>query len=257
MSEVKEKFLTAAKARSWNEAFWNLNGLNMFEMLRALDQLSSTLLDELLRNTTSFWSAYNIERISFAATVVRTNAIPTDVRGDLEKTGQVQDARNFIAARKKGKIETSSPATRSGQFFQTADQAAVAAIDEILPTSVANNWEYAGYIAQTTEGGFFYTQPMTIKSDQDSNSGPHSPNRVAAYHTHAGGFHDTDEEFSPRDKLKATLAKEMSYVGTPRGAILRFTPVDLLATEDQTTFPAGRVDVLRIATVLVLGKPEQ
>jgi hypothetical protein len=73
---------------------------------------------------------------------------------------------------------------------------------------------------------------------------------VGTYHTHAGAFASTDEEFSPQDKLKATLGKELAYLGTSYQRILKFTPVDLLPKNLQQLHPVGRVDILRRVYVL-------
>jgi hypothetical protein len=64
MSEVLENFIKWALARNWYNAFLNLNGLNMYEMLRGLDRLPPALLDDLLRESTNFWEAVNMPRIA-------------------------------------------------------------------------------------------------------------------------------------------------------------------------------------------------
>lgn len=256
MSAVRDQFEKAARARNWNGAFTNLNGLNMYDVLRALAGLPPSLLDELLKQATNFWYPVNMPRIAFAATVVKQRKIPDQIPGDLQETGQVQDAKFFLAGKGQGGSQTPGPATtRSGHLFPSSDEAAIAAIDEINPTSIANNWEYAGRILQNLGSMFLFTKAKTLKLDSYSDAGPKVPGyvNVGMYHTHAGGFHATDEEFSPQDKLKATLGKELSYLGTPRGKILRFIPIDLLSPEEQRTFPLGRVDTLQIANVLVLG----
>jgi hypothetical protein len=68
--------------------------------------------------------------------------------------------------------------------------------------------------------------------------------KVGSYHTHAGGFNPTDEFFSPQDKLKATLSKTQSFVGTPQGKVLKYTPVNLLPPEQQADNPTGIVEVI-------------
>jgi hypothetical protein len=260
MSEVRNNFTKAANARDWNGAFNNLNGLNMYEMLRALASLKPPLLDELLKQSTYFWESVNMSRIAFAATVVRQRKIPAQIPGNLSATGQVQDAKNFLVEQKpQGGGKTPGLAqTRAGQLFQTADEAAFAAIDEVARTSIANNWEYAGRIFQIPGGMYTFTKATTLELDADSNPGPQVPGytNVGTYHTHAGGFYATDEDFSPKDKLKATLGKELSYIGTPRGRILRFTPIDLLSTEQQQDFPTGKTDVLGVANVLIVGRSD-
>src|SRR6516225_2281014 len=96
MSVVRDNFIKAAQAHDWYGAFLNLNGLNMYEMLRALDSLPPALLDELLRESPNFWYPVNMPRIAFAATVIKHHSIPAEIPGDLATTGQVQDARNFL-----------------------------------------------------------------------------------------------------------------------------------------------------------------
>jgi len=140
-------------------------------------------------------------------------------------------------------------ATKVGTAFATADAAAIAAIEEINPTSIKNKWEYAGRI-YTRSGKFYFTRATTIKSPNNSDAGPAIPANVGTYHTHAGAFVSTDEEFSPQDMLKATLGKELAYLGTPYQRVLKFTPVDLLPKNLQLLHPLGKVDFLKRVYVL-------
>ncbi|QLE55452.1 hypothetical protein [Nostoc sp. TCL26-01] len=95
-SSVRRAFENAVKISDWRSAYLNLNGLNMYEMLRALDDLPSGRLDLLWANRLSFMSMVNMPRIDYARTVVVTRRLPKPI-GDLQKTGQVRDAANFIA----------------------------------------------------------------------------------------------------------------------------------------------------------------
>jgi hypothetical protein len=140
-------------------------------------------------------------------------------------------------------------ASKVGKEFKTADAAAIAAIEEINPTSIKNKWEYAGRL-YTRAGKFFFTRATTIRSPDNSDPGASIPTNVGIYHTHAGAFAPTDELFSPIDMLKATLGKELSYIGTPYQRILKFTPIDLLPANLQPLYPVGRVEVLRNVYVL-------
>ena len=96
-------------------------------------------------------------------------------------------------------------------MFNMANEVAIAAIELINPTSIARNIEFAGRIFQR-KGKFFFTQATTLNRSDDSYPGPKVSNvvNVGTYHTHAGGFFETDEIFSPQDKLKATLGREIS-----------------------------------------------
>lgn len=140
-------------------------------------------------------------------------------------------------------------ATKVGTAFSTADAAAIAAIEEINPTSIKKKWEYAGRL-YTRAGKFFFARASTFQSANNSEPGPIIPTNVGTYHTHAGAFASTDEDFSPQDKLKATLGKELAYLGTPYQRIIKFTPVDLLPPNMQASYPLGRVDVLKSVYVL-------
>jgi hypothetical protein len=140
-------------------------------------------------------------------------------------------------------------ASKVGLAFSTADAAAIAAIQEINPTSIAKKWEYAGRIYQRA-GKFFFTRATTLKSPDDSQAGPKITTNVGTYHTHAGAFAPTDEIFSPKDLLKATFGKEYAYLGTPYQRIIKFTPIDLLPAAEQLYYPLGKLDVLRNVYVL-------
>jgi hypothetical protein len=72
--------------------------------------------------------------------------------------------------------------------FKTADEAAVAALLEILPKSIKQLHEYGGYIYKI-DGKFYYNKPMEMTSDPDGGTypAPRPPARaklVAQIHTH-------------------------------------------------------------------------
>ncbi len=99
-SSVRRAFESAVRVSDWRSAYLNLNGLNMYEMLRVLDGLAPQTLDALWTNRTPFLSMVNIPRIDYARKVVITRVLPPPV-GDLQRTGQVRDAANFIAERSR------------------------------------------------------------------------------------------------------------------------------------------------------------
>jgi uncharacterized protein DUF4329 len=166
-------------------------------------------------------------------------------------------------AREDAKMANSPQASSlAGHAFDTADDAATAAIDEINPTSIKQNVEFAGRVFQNPKNRrFFFTHPNRGARD-DSPPGPkiHGMINVGTYHTHAGNFSETDEIFSPTDMLKASMANEYSWIGTPHQRILRFTPQGLLDKGyDYDPQINGRVDVLRNIWVLpeitIVGDP--
>jgi hypothetical protein len=134
--------------------------------------------------------------------------------------------------------------SRAGDVFLSAKGAAIAAIEEINPTSIARNIEFAGRVLERTTG-FTFVAPRTLGKKNDSDPGPKTAGSVGTYHTHSGEFEPTDEIFSPTDKLKATMGKELSFLGTPRGRILQYTPIDLLSPFEQSMNPDGLVETLK------------
>ncbi len=96
MSPLCENFIAYVVQNDWAAAFVNFNGLNMDEMLRGMAALDPDDLDELLRWKAFSASQVNMPRIEYAAEVVGTRRIPKTTPGDLQLTGQVQDARNFL-----------------------------------------------------------------------------------------------------------------------------------------------------------------
>jgi hypothetical protein len=102
MSPVAEAFLRAVLAKDWQNAFLNLNGLNMWEMLRAQAALDRDDLNELWANRGVFeraiaWGGQAMPRMEYARDVVINRRLPTTAPGDLQQTGQVGDAQNFLA----------------------------------------------------------------------------------------------------------------------------------------------------------------
>lgn len=95
-SPTRIRFEQATGNGNWQEAFLNLNGLNMFEMLRALSGLSAERRNALMGQREAFRNRVNMPRIEYALTVVQTRQLPNTAPGDLEATGQVQTAREFL-----------------------------------------------------------------------------------------------------------------------------------------------------------------
>jgi hypothetical protein len=98
-SLTRLNFVRAIANSDWRHAFLNLNGLNMFEMLRALDELSSHQRSRLTQQRQTFKGLVNIPRIDYALAVVRDGSLPGVAPGDLQVTGQVQTAQEFLVER--------------------------------------------------------------------------------------------------------------------------------------------------------------
>lgn len=133
--------------------------------------------------------------------------------------------------------------------YDTADEAGMASISFIIQKSIKELREYAGWVYQNPNNSKYY---FSIPRRGDANTSSPGPKPqgmtvIGTYHTHGGRPGQsvaTDEIFSPDDKVKATLGKQISYLGTPKGRILRYTPVDLLPHEVQAQYPTGFVEIL-------------
>jgi len=97
VSSVCRNFIDRANRRDWRNAVLNLNGLNMYEMLRSLKALDTSDIASLRTALAALGGAVNVPRIEYALTVVVSRTIPKTAPGDLQATGQVTDARNFQA----------------------------------------------------------------------------------------------------------------------------------------------------------------
>jgi predicted chitinase len=95
-SVTRAAFEQATQAGDWRSAFLNLNGLSMYEMLRALDQMPPDALSRLWASRASFTGMVHMPRIAYARWVVLVRTLPPPI-GDLAATSQVQDAADFIA----------------------------------------------------------------------------------------------------------------------------------------------------------------
>lgn len=95
-STVRQAFEFAVQHQDWENAFLNLNGLNMYEMLRSMDGLDSATLNTLWSNRYTYANRINLPRIEYAKNVVLNLVLLYSV-GDLYETGQVKDAADFIA----------------------------------------------------------------------------------------------------------------------------------------------------------------
>ena len=99
MSAMRDAFDAAARRSEWDAAYQNLNGLNMTEMLLALDSLPEAILRALHQQAHRYFGRYGVLRIEWAFRVVVAQEISRPVPGDLEQTGQVKDAEEFLRAK--------------------------------------------------------------------------------------------------------------------------------------------------------------
>lgn len=92
-------FIRAVIAQDWAEAYRQLNGLNMAEMLLAMRALDRLDLDELWAQRTAIRNlaaTVNLPRIEYARSVVVNRRLPATAPGDLRQTGQVTAAQHYV-----------------------------------------------------------------------------------------------------------------------------------------------------------------
>jgi hypothetical protein len=98
-SLTRVRFEEAVVHNDWRQDFLNLNGLNMYEMLRALDGLSPDRRAALMSQRQTFRVLVHMPRIEYALAVMQTGQLPSVAPGDLAATGQVQIAAEFLGER--------------------------------------------------------------------------------------------------------------------------------------------------------------
>ena len=119
---------------------------------------------------------------------------------------------------------------RPGDHFPTADAAGEDAIRFILPTSIAEQREYAGRICKCEKGNYYFaTGPFPGgKTTSTPGSCPDGTTPSGAYHTHPirGPIpgDNSPEDFSDDDTALLDGLHQPGYLGTPSGAIKKYDP---------------------------------
>jgi len=139
--------------------------------------------------------------------------------------------QNIIIVRDANSLRLAS----AGDSYPTADAAAIAALQDINPTSQRYGLEYAGrvYHRWLGLGDYSYTPPSegTAYSSSPGNSvlTPllHSLGvNAGAYHTHTRGADPAlNENYSLKDKRDSDSEGAPSYLGAPSGIIYKYSPI--------------------------------
>jgi hypothetical protein len=224
---------------NWDVAIDNLNALAMFEMLPALAPLTPALRTQVVSNarrildTQRGWTGA-ADRIDFAVDVVNDRRLTSWSSGVPDN--QVDDARDFLANLLR---PANSGAGRTS--FGNTDAAAIAAILEINPSSIAINREFSGTVFQRG-ASFGFTAPVRGGATDSNPNVPVPPGTVAVaiYHTHGNGVgHPGGEVFSGDDIFICIKLGRFSYVGTPSGRIKKLTPSALMSAAERQQNPLG------------------
>jgi hypothetical protein len=123
----------------------------------------------------------------------------------------------------------------AGDNYPTADAAAIAALQEVNPTSQRYGLEYAGRVYQKWLGLGDYSYTPAIEGESYKSE---PGNRVltpllhslgvnaGTYHTHTRGLDpERNEGYSQGDKDVSDGEGAPSYLGTPRGMIYKYSPI--------------------------------
>lgn len=113
-------------------------------------------------------------------------------------------------------------------YYKTADEAGIAAIQAINGTSISLGVEFAGLISYGTNG---YSYSKASKGDGDTSTPLFSyfdtdGILIGNYHTHGSwwpSYGMGNEKFSEADRDFSFYAKH-NYLGTPSGAIKKWEP---------------------------------
>ncbi|MGD0941559.1 MAG: DUF4329 domain-containing protein [Terracidiphilus sp.] len=146
-------------------------------------------------------------------------------------------------------VKGAAPTTIApGPKYATADQAGKTAVNNINPTSIKQDKEYAGRVYQNADGSYGTTSPN--KGDQASSRPGEVPDGTAnagMYHTHGGPDPQYDNEhFSDIHNADGTRSGDIpfaqsegvpSYLGTPSGQVLKYDPSTDSVTQLQPPTP--------------------
>lgn len=180
------------------------------------------------------------------ARVQEAQAQPAQTWPKEPATGVGQSPVGAPADRSKEPPASPGSPSAPGDTFATADAAAVAALQNINPTSQRYGLEYAGRVYRRwlglgdysytppTEGEAYASSPgyraLTLLHSLGVNAG--------AYHTHTRGADPAlNENYSSKDKQDSDSEGAPSYLGAPSGTIYKYSPIP-----DQPS--QGRISVL-------------
>ena len=115
-----------------------------------------------------------------------------------------------------------------GTQYKSVDGAGIQAIRDFNPISIQRNLEYGGRICRLPNGACTYTQPE-IGTERNIPQGypscPDGTTNVGQYHTHGAGKPNYKGEiYSGNDQILSDREGVPSYLGTPSGNILKYSP---------------------------------
>jgi hypothetical protein len=129
--------------------------------------------------------------------------------------------------------------TPYNQKYPTAEEAAIAAMQDSNPSSIRQGREMGGWIKQNSDGTFTPRLPVTGSKDGLSNMPGKNADDVAWWHTHGApdpGYDNENFSGATGDKGYSTANNAVGYLATPSGTIKKYDPsTGTVSTLPQTT----------------------
>jgi hypothetical protein len=184
------------------------------------------------RRTNPLYQDANEDRITFTLgfrfnSVPRMNADETDVDSEAQTQRKNKTNAMLVGAGAVGAAVALSSGGGGGSDdrarFGSQQQTARQVLNDVNPTSIAQNREWGGYIYRNADGSFSATNAVkgtatSVLLPSPSNAAPTGAVTTASYHTHAAFDPRYDNEnFSPQDILSDTLFRIDGYLATPKG----------------------------------------
>lgn len=184
------------------------------------------------RRTNPLYQDANEDRITFTLgfrlnSVPRFHADETDADDEAQTQQKKKTNAMLVGAGVVGAAVALSSGGGSGSDnrarFGSQQQAARQVLNDVNPTSIAQNREWGGYIYRNADGSFSATNAVqgtaiSVLLPSPSNAAPSGAVSTASYHTHAAFDPRYDNEnFSPQDILSDTLFGIDGYLATPKG----------------------------------------
>ncbi len=184
------------------------------------------------RRTNPLYQDANEDRITFTLgfrfnSVPRMNADETDVDSEAQTQRKNKTNAMLVGAGAVGAAVALSSGGGSGSDdrarFGSQQQTARQVLNDVNPTSIAQNREWGGYIYRNADGSFSATNAVkgtatSVLLPSPSNAAPTGAVTTASYHTHAAFDPRYDNEnFSPQDILSDALFRIDGYLATPKG----------------------------------------
>ncbi len=238
MSPTREQFHLNVLAKNYAQAAIYLNGMSMAEILPALASIGSDHRGKFAMALVGLIGQIGVPRLVYAINVVNDLQVPPSAPGDLMATGQVDEARRFVAV----------PSIGSAMLL-SADAVAKHVLAAINPTSILQNREFSGMIfAQSGRYGF--TGPTRSPDETAATPDlkvPAGATAVAMYHTHGAGFarisgSSAAEGFSIDDRMMSKKHGLDGYLGTPGSGLFKLTAPAL--SEKSNLLALGKVSKL-------------